>query len=67
MVEVFEREKRLDLSLDNVLASVERRAIPLVLRGAGDQRNQAARGLGRSRSRLHRRMEALGIHPREDL
>jgi DNA-binding NtrC family response regulator len=46
---------------------VERRAILSALRRAGGQRSRAARAMGVSRSRLYRRMEALGIHPREDL
>jgi len=66
-VEVFEGDKKLDLPLDDVLASVERRAILSALRRAGGQRSRAARAMGVSRSRLYRRMEALGIHPREDL
>jgi len=56
-----------DLSLDEVLASVERRAILSALRRAGGQRSQAARAIGISRSRLYRRMEALGIRPSDDL
>jgi PAS domain S-box-containing protein len=56
-----------DLSLDDILASVERRAILSALRRAGGQRSRAARAIGISRSRLYRRMEALGIRPREDL
>jgi DNA-binding NtrC family response regulator len=66
-VEIFEGDKKLDLPLDDVLASVERRAILSALRRAGGQRSRAARAMGVSRSRLYRRMEALGIHPREDL
>jgi len=66
-VEIFDGDKKLDLPLDDVLASVERRAILSALRRAGGQRSRAARAMGVSRSRLYRRMEALGIHPREDL
>lgn len=66
-VEIFEGDKKLDLPLDEVLASVERRAILSALRRAGGQRSRAARAMGVSRSRLYRRMEALSIHPREDL
>ncbi|MFH0981424.1 MAG: helix-turn-helix domain-containing protein [Planctomycetota bacterium] len=57
----------LDQPLDVVLASVERRAILTALRRTEGRRSQAAREMGISRSRLYRRMEALGIHPREDL
>lgn len=53
--------------LDCVLADVERREILTALRSAHGQRTRAARGLGISRSRLYRRMEALGINPRSDL
>lgn len=56
-----------DLSLDEVLASVERRAILAALRRVGGQRSRAARAIGISRSRLYRRMEALGIRPGQDL
>ncbi|MCK6455051.1 MAG: sigma 54-interacting transcriptional regulator [Phycisphaerae bacterium] len=49
------------LQLDAVLARVERDAILNALRRADGQRNKAARLLGVSRSRLYRRMEALGI------
>jgi len=57
----------LDQRLDDLLASVERRAILSALQRARGRRSQAARDLGISRSRLYRRMEALGIHPREEL
>ncbi len=50
-------------SLDHVLASVERREIVAALRRAKGQRTLAARMLGISRSRLYRRMEALGVEP----
>ena len=53
--------------LDRVLASVERREILGSLRRAHGQRSQAAKALGISRSRLYRRMEALGIDPRQDV
>jgi PAS domain S-box-containing protein len=66
-LEVFDSDKKLALPLDDLLASVERRAILSALRRAGGQRSRAARAMGVSRSRLYRRMEALGIHPREDL
>jgi PAS domain S-box-containing protein len=55
-----------DLPLDDVLASVERQAILAALHRAGGQRSRAARAMSISRSRLYRRMEALGIHPGED-
>lgn len=48
-------------SLDEVLYSVERREILTALARAGGQRTKAAESLGISRSRLYRRMAALGI------
>ncbi len=66
-LELDEVADRLDQPLDDVLASVERRAILTALRRAAGRRSQAAREMGISRSRLYRRMEALGIHPSEDL
>ncbi len=51
--------------LDPTLAQVERDAIRRALRAANWQRNKAARLMGISRSRLYRRMEALGIDPNE--
>lgn len=53
------------LSLDPILADVERDAIRRALRSAKWQRNKAAQLMGISRSRLYRRMEALGIDPNE--
>ena len=53
------------LSLDPILARVEREAIRRALRAANWQRNKAARLMDISRSRLYRRMEALGIDPNE--
>jgi PAS domain S-box-containing protein len=53
------------LLLDSILARVEREAIRRALRAANWQRNKAARLMGISRSRLYRRMEALGIDPNE--
>ncbi len=47
--------------LDEVLESIERREILAALRLANNQRTLAARLLRISRSRLYRRMEALGI------
>lgn len=49
--------------LDKHLEDVERRAILKALAAAGWQRNKAADLMGISRSRLYRRMEALGIDP----
>jgi PAS domain S-box-containing protein len=49
--------------LDDRLAHVERQAILEALRRAGGQRSRAARLMGISRSRLYRRMGALGIIP----
>ncbi len=48
-------------SLDVRLAALERQTILSALQQAGGQRTEAARRLGVSRSRLYRRMEALGI------
>ena len=50
--------------LDNLLADFERQAILEALRRAGGGRSLAARMLGISRSRLYRRMDALGIDPK---
>jgi transcriptional regulator with PAS, ATPase and Fis domain len=55
------------LLLDSILARVEREAIRRALRAANWQRNKAAKLMGISRSRLYRRMEALGIDPNEHL
>ncbi|MBI4718894.1 MAG: hypothetical protein HY763_13900 [Planctomycetes bacterium] len=52
-------------ALDQVLASVEKREILTALRRADGRRTEAARLLGISRSRLYRRMDALGINPGE--
>lgn len=51
--------------LDRILATLERKEILASLQQAQGQRTQAARLLGISRSRLYRRMEALGIDPRQ--
>ena len=51
--------------LDQMLTTIERREIVSALKRAKGQRTLAARLLGISRSRLYRRMEALGIDPRE--
>ena len=67
LVELDDAADRLDQPLDDVLASVERRAILTALHRSEGRRSQAAREMGISRSRLYRRMEALGIHPREDV
>lgn len=50
--------------LDRILSTVEKREILAALRRANGQRTLAARLLGISRSRLYRRMDALGIDPR---
>ncbi len=50
--------------LDRILTTVEKREILAALRRANGQRTLAARLLGISRSRLYRRMDALGIDPR---
>jgi len=51
-------------SLDQILTTIEKREILGALRRSNGQRTLAARLLGISRSRLYRRMEALGIDPR---
>ena len=50
--------------LDNKLSILERTEIVGALQGTRGQRTLAAQRLGISRSRLYRRMEALGIDPR---
>ena len=52
-------------SLDRILTTIEKREILNALNRANGQRTLAARLLGISRSRLYRRMEALGIDPRK--
>jgi len=52
-------------TLDAILARVEKEAILAALHRCEGQRSQAAKSMGISRSRLYRRMEALGISPRE--
>lgn len=51
--------------LDNKLSSLERTEILTALQETRGQRTLAAQQLGISRSRLYRRMEALGIDPRQ--
>lgn len=53
-------------SLDESLAAVERQEIISALDRANGQRTRAAELLRISRSRLYRRMEALGIRPQDD-
>jgi transcriptional regulator with PAS, ATPase and Fis domain len=55
------------VSLDDILCDTERRAILTALRRARGQRSMAAKFMGISRSRLYRRMEALGIASKRDL
>jgi PAS domain S-box-containing protein len=65
----FIRDAELENSpivLDDMLADIERRTILAALRRARGQRSQAAKLMGISRSRLYRRMDALGIVPREE-
>lgn len=54
-----------ELLLDARLAQLEREVIIKALRAARWHRNKAAELMKISRSRLYRRMEALGIHPGE--
>lgn len=49
--------------LDQMLALIEKHEILAALQRSKNQRTLAARDLGISRSRLYRRMEALGIDP----
>ncbi len=51
--------------LDRMLSAIEKQEILTALNQANGQRTLAARALGISRSRLYRRMEALGIDPRK--
>ncbi|MCP4245650.1 MAG: PAS domain S-box protein [bacterium] len=67
VVEIREQADSADMPLDEILATVERRALLAALRRSNGQRSRAARQIGISRSRLYRRMEALGIRPREAL
>ncbi len=60
-----ESESDRPIRLDGVLADVERRTILDALRQARGQRSRAAKLMGISRSRLYRRMDALGIVPKE--
>ncbi|MHC4444869.1 MAG: sigma-54 interaction domain-containing protein [Planctomycetota bacterium] len=59
-------EDQKDMLLDDMLAEIERKAILAALRRAHGQRSRAAKLMGISRSRLYRRMDALGISPREE-
>ncbi len=59
------KDKTNVISLDDTLNDVERKSILAALRRAGGQRSLAAKLLGISRSRLYRRMDALGIAPAE--
>ena len=54
------------MRLDDMLADIERRTILAALRRTRGQRSLAAKLMGISRSRLYRRMDALGIVPREE-
>jgi len=55
-----------DGPLDDVLEEVERQTILSALRHSRGKRSQAARSMKISRSRLYRRMEALGIHQKKN-
>ncbi len=56
-----------DLNLDGALRRIEREVIEAALQRAGRQRSRAAQLMGISRSRLYRRMEALGVDPDREL
>ena len=58
-----DEEARRGPRLDAILAQVERREVVSALRETEGQRTLAARRLGISRSKLYRRMDALGIDP----
>ncbi|HEY3245239.1 MAG TPA: sigma 54-interacting transcriptional regulator [Phycisphaerae bacterium] len=60
-IQIHEDGERAAQPLDEMLASVERRAILTALQRAGGQRSRAARLMGVSRSRLYRRMQMLAI------
>ncbi len=60
------REEAGLVQLDGILADIERRTIRAALHQAHGQRSLAAKLMGISRSRLYRRMDALGIVPREE-
>lgn len=51
-------------ALDRILFTIEKREIVSALNRANGQRTLAAKMLGISRSRLYRRMEALGVDPK---
>lgn len=51
-------------ALDRILSTIERREIVTALSRAKGQRTLAAKMLGISRSRLYRRMDALGVDPK---
>lgn len=53
------------MNLDRALRNVERNVIRRALRESGWHRNRAADLMNISRSRLYRRMEALGIDPND--
>ena len=57
--------KLIPFALKNLLRN-RRRTILSVLDHANGKRSQAARSMKISRSRLYRRMEALGIHQKKD-
>ena len=54
------------IKLDDMMADIERQAILAALRRTRGQRSMAAKLMGISRSRLYRRMDALGIVPRNE-
>ncbi len=56
-----EQETRSGIMLARALAELERREIVSALQKTGGHRTRTARDLGISRSRLYRRVEALGI------
>ena len=55
------------VGLDQLLAEVERKAIIQALRDSGGNRSLAAQLMSISRSRLYRRMDALGIKQRKEV
>ena len=58
---VVREVKACERPLDDILTKIERREIVAALTKASGQRAHAANLLGISRSRLYRRMDALGI------
>ena len=61
LVEAVEVARASAIDLDGVLQRIERKLIKFALEKAGGARASAARMMGISRSRLYRRIHALGL------